>query len=207
MAVAKSPFLVYREFISPKLCDQIIYDLNIFTPDLDSEDKPLRTIRTHDASEALIFDRFKTIRPLMEEHFKYEHQGTEVVRFEYLSEGVSVQHQCENSIWTKKKKWARVRNRDFTCLLFLNTYQDKVPFDTDFEVYGGKLEFPQHGFGFNPERGTLIVFPSGPHFINVLAPIIAGELYVARWHVAASLPYLYQPTNFPGDYRSWLKDL
>lgn len=207
MASPKSPFLVYREFIPPKLCEQIIYDLNILGPDLDNEGHPLRVLRTHDASEDVIFERFNTVKPLMQEHYQYDHQGTEIVSFEYYAEGVKTEHHCENSIWTKKKKWARTRNRDFTCLLFLNTFQDKVPFDNDFEVYGGKVEFPQHGFGFNPERGTLIVFPSGPHFINVVAPVIAGELYVARWHVAATLPYLYQPVNFPGDFRSWLKDV
>jgi hypothetical protein len=207
MASPKSPFLVYREFLSPKLCEQIIYNLNIYSPDVDKEGKPLRVLRTHEKSEELIFDRFQTTMPLMQDHYKYDHQGTELVSFEYYAEGVESKHQCENSVWTKAKKWARVRNRDFTCLLFLNTYQDQVPFDNDFEVYGGKLEFPQHNFGFNPERGTLIVFPSGPHFINVVAPVIAGELYVARWHVAALSPYLYQPVNFPGDYRSWFKDL
>ena len=103
-------------------------------------------------------------------------------------------------------KWVRVKDRDITCVLFLSDYQSTPPIDEDYEVYGGKLEFPQHGFGFNAQRGTLIAFPSVPHFINGVASIMAGNLYLARFHIATDSPLLYDHTKFPGTYKDWLRE-
>jgi len=202
MATPKSPFVVFQEFLSPKLCEEIINDLEFYVPDTDPEGNPIKTVRTHEQSEHTIYTRFEPLIPQVEQHYGFNHRGTETVTFEYYDQGTISEPHCENSQWIRKK-WARVRDRDFSCILFLNTYQDQIPFDNDYEVYGGKVEFPQHGFGFNPERGTLIIYPSGPHFINATNEIISGELIMARFHLAAHMPYLYDPSNFPGDYRSW----
>lgn len=207
MASPKAPFVVYKNFLSPKVCEKIVYDLGFFSPDTNPDGDPIKMARNHDSSEHLIYKRFQEVIPSLEQHYDFVHRGTETILFEYYAEGVVSQPQCENSNWTKQKKWVRTKDRDFSCILFFNDYQDKVPFDNDFEVYGGKLEFPQHQFGFNPQRGTLIVFPSGPHFINAVSEIIAGELILARFHLAAALPYLYNPAKFPGDYRTWFAGL
>lgn len=202
MATPKSPFMVFQEFLSPKICESIIGDLGFYTPDLNPEGDPLMMMRAHDKSEHSIYSRFQTLIPSIENHYGFKHRGTESIMFEYYSEGVAPVPHCENGEWIKKK-WVRTRDRDFTCILFFNTFQDQIPYDNDYEVYGGKVEFPQHGFGFNPERGTMIVYPSGPHFINATNDIIEGELIMARFHLAASMPYLYDPSKFPGDFRSW----
>lgn len=206
MAVAKSPFLVVRGFLSPKICEGIVDSLGLYNPDLNPEGDPIKMIRSHQESEELIYDRFSEMIPKIEEYYQFNHRGTESVMFEFYAEGTVSEPQCENSNWIKKK-WVRTKDRDFSCILFLSSSQDQVPFDGDYEVYGGKLEFPQHQFGFNPERGTLIVFPSGPHFINAVAPIVAGDLFLARFHIASAMPYLYNPREFPGDYRSWFTGL
>ena len=91
--------------------------------------------------------------------------------------------------------------------MFLSDYSENYPFDSDYEVYGGKLEFPQHDFGFNPERGTLIMYPSGPHFINAFSEVLAGDLFAARFHFGTHMPFLYNPEEFPGDYTNWFSDL
>lgn len=207
MATPKSPFLVFQNFISPKRCEGIVSSLNLFSPDTTVEGDPLMVSKSHEKSEQIIFEQFTSIIPQIEQHYYFKHKGTEEVKFEYYSQGVESKHQCENSFWNKSKKWTRVKDRDFTCVLFLSSYQENVPFDSDFEVYGGKLEFPQHKFGFNPDRGTLIVFPSGPHFINVVAPIMYGDLFMARFHIAATMPYIYQSGEFPGNYTNWFNDL
>jgi hypothetical protein len=90
--------------------------------------------------------------------------------------------------------------------LFLTDYNDKPPFDEDYEVFGGKLEFPQHQFGFNPQRGTLIAFPSEPHFINMVSSILVGSLYLTKFHIATKSPLLYDPNKFPGNYNTWLRE-
>jgi hypothetical protein len=100
----------------------------------------------------------------------------------------------------------RLYNRDFTGVIFLSDYQEQVPFDDEYEVFGGKLEFYSHKFGFNPQRGTLIIFPSDPHFINATSPIQAGDLFQIRFHITCTQPYLYNPKNFPGNYTTWFNE-
>lgn len=204
MATPKSPFMVFREFLSPKICEKIVADLGFYTPDLDKEGKPVMMTRSHEMSEHAIYSRIQHKIPEIEQYYDFKHKGTETVMFEYCAEGTPPSLHCENSNWIKKK-WVRTRDRDISCILFFNTYQDDIPFDHDYEVYGGKLEFPQHKFSFNPERGTLIVFPSAPHFINATSDIIVGDVLQARFHFAATMPYLYDPSKFPGDFTSWFK--
>ena len=202
----KSPFLIYREFSSPLLCENIIESLNLTVPDTDTEGKPIPFIKQDDYMEAIIFERFDVLRPQIIKYYGIEARGTERMTFEWYPTGAESALICDNSVYVREK-WLRTRDRDLTAVLFLCNYQETTPFSDDFEVCGGKLEFPQWGFGFNPERGTLIVYPSDPHFINKTALIQAGELYQVRFHIAATTPYLFNPDNFPGNYQIWFKDL
>jgi len=202
MATPKSPFYIVEDFLSPKVCETIADGLGFCTPDSNAEGDAIKMYRFNEVFERAVFERLQPIIPDIMEHFEAEYRGTEGVVFEYIAEGTKAEPVCENSTYIKKK-WARTKDRDFTGVLFLSDYSDSPDFDPDYEVYGGKLEFPQHKFGFNPTRGVLVVFPSGPHFINANADVIAGDLIQAKLHIAASLPYLYQPANFPGDYTTW----
>ena len=203
---AKSPFLIKQEFISPLLCEDIVDDLNLTTPDVDRAGFPIKTIRMHDRSEEILFERLQLIVEEIEEYYDIQYHGTEEMVFEWYDEGCKgyVPH-CESSTYVNSK-WVRGRNRDVSGVLFLSDYQEKVPFDSDFEVYGGKLEFPQHHFGFNPQRGTLIMFPSDPHFLNNTTQIYVGELHQVRFHIAAKQPFLYDPQKFQGNFAVWLAE-
>lgn len=203
MATPKSPFYVVQNFISPKQCEIIVDDLGYYEPDLDVEGNPVLMQRHHADSESVVYTRFKTILPTLEKYYGFDHKGTEHVTFEYRAAGVEPEAVCDNSKWVNKK-WVQTKDRALSAVLFLSDYQEKVPFDSDYEVFGGKLEFLQHKFGFNPQRGTLIIYPSGPHFINAHAEILAGELYTARFYIASQMPWFYQPSDFPGNYLSWL---
>lgn len=206
MATPKSPFYIVRNFLSAKQCEQIVQNLGFMNPDEDVDGNPLKMIRHNEFSESVIYDRFQPIIPDLEKYYDMIHRGTEVVTFEMYPETTINEPTCEACKYLHRK-WVKTKDRDFSCVLFLSDYNEDASFDDDFEVYGGKLEFLQHQFGFNPERGTLIVYPSGPHFINVVAPVQVGDLYMAKFHVATHMPYLYQPANFPGDYRTWFKGL
>lgn len=208
MATPKSPFLIYENFISPKICEEIIYSLNFFEPDKNKDGKPIPMSRFHEDSGLIIFERLQQIIPNIQQHYQIEYAGTEPIEFEFLARGTTGEPHCENSNFLKKSsKWLKTRNRDISGIVFLVDYNENPPFDNEYEVYGGKLEFPQHKFGFNPVRGTLILFPSGPHFINTNAPVIFGDLYQARIQIAAQTPLLYNPQKFPGDYRTWFKGM
>lgn len=200
--MVKSPFLIFEDFISPKQCENIVDSLDMFNPNLDKDGNPTKMFKHSDELEKLIFTRFKTLIPDIEKYYEIQYRGTEKMLFEWYPTGVKTDLICDNSQYLRKK-WVRVYERDFTCKLFLSDFQDTVPFETDYEVYGGKLSFPQHGFGFNPQRGTLVIYPSGPHFINQIEPIFAGELFQVKFHVAAKLPYLYSPSKFGGTYTDW----
>ena len=202
MATPKSPFYVIENFLSPKVCEQLVDSLDLYTPDIDPEGNPIKMYRYKEDAEMTIFSRLQPIIPTLMTYYNAEYKGTETIQFEYFAAGIEPEPHCENSNYIRRK-WTRTKDRDFTGVLFLYDYNDNPPFDTDYECYGGKLEFPQHGFGFNPQRGTLVVYPSGPHFINATAMITAGELIQARIHMATKLPYLYYPAEFPGDYTTW----
>ncbi len=201
----KSPFFVIPEFLSPLMCEEIIDDLDFYVPDTSPELKPIKMIKSHEPSEAMIFERIDQIIPNLEQHYGFEYKGTDTMQFEWFPEESKGGLICENSNFLRKK-WVRTKSNDFTGILFLCDFQEKIPFDSDYEVYGGKLDFPQHNFAFNPQRGTLIFYPSGPHFINTTTPIICGNMYQVRIHLTANTPYLYQPDNFPGNYTKWFSN-
>lgn len=203
---SKSPFYVIEEFISPLKCEDLIDACDYNVPDTDPEGKYVKTSKTCEAAEMMIYQRLQGIIPDLQAHYGIKYRGTERVMFEWFPEGSQGQFQSENSEFVRGK-WLRTRSRDLSAILFMSDFQDKTPFETDYEVYGGKLEFVQHKFGFNPTRGTLIIFPSDPHFINVTTPILAGDLYQARIQIAAQAPLLYNPKAFPGNYTTWFKPL
>lgn len=206
MATPRTPFIIIRDFVSSKQCEIIVDDLGYYEPDTDPEGNPIKMMRSHQESEQMIYGKFQTIIPTLEQYYDFKHRGTEHMSFEFLAAGVEPEAVCDNAKWVNKK-WVKTKDRDFSAVLFLSNYQDKAPLDSYYECYGGKLEFLQHKFGFNPERGTLIIYPSGPHFINAFADILAGDLYVARFFIAAQEPFLYQPKMFPGNYLSWFGNL
>lgn len=202
----KSPFYVIEEFISPLMCEEIVDLCNYTVPDKDKKGDAIKTVRTNETAEGLIYERLQFALTELQAYYQFMYRGTERVAFEWFPSGSQGQFQSENSEFLRQK-WLRTRNRDLTGILFLSDYQEKTPFDSEFEVYGGKLEFIQHKFGFNPQRGTLVMFPSDPHFINITTPIIVGDLYQARIQIAAQTPYIYQPSDFPGDYTKWFAPL
>lgn len=202
----KSPFYIVEEFLSPLLCEEVIDICGFTIPNTDVEGNYVKTMKSCERAEAIIYERLLLLLPELQAYYQFLYKGTEPVNFEMIPEGSRGEVSCENSNFIRGK-WLRTRQRDFTGILFLCDYQDKTPFEQDFEVYGGKLEFPQHHFGFNPRRGTLVVFPSGPHFINNTADIFAGDLYQARIQIAAKDPWLYDPREYPGNYLSWFANI
>ncbi len=198
----KSPFFVVQDFISPMMCEDIVDSLEFNVPDVDKDDHPIPTIKTSEIAEQVIYERFLQLIPQLEKYYNVSYKGMERVQFEWFPQGSEGEAHAENSNFLRGK-WLRTKQRDLTAVLFLSDYQEHDQFEQEFEVYGGKLEFPQHKFGFNPQRGTLVVFPSDPHFINITSGVFIGDLFQARIQLAAQTPYIYQPRDFPGNYTMW----
>lgn len=202
----KSPFYVVEEFISPLMCEDLVDACEFNEPNYDRGGHAAKTIKTNETGEQMLFERLQHILPDLQTYYQLKYKGTERMTFEWFPQESAGQFVCENSEYLRNK-WLRTRNRDLTAILFLSDYQEKTPFEQEFEVYGGKLEFVQHKFGFNPQRGTLVVFPSDPHFINITTRVVAGDLYQVRIQLAAQTPYLYNPQDFPGNYTTWFRPL
>jgi hypothetical protein len=201
------PFIVEQDLISPLRCEEIVDDLFYGVPDVDKDDNIIPRYTYNDIwSEHL----YNIIQPFAEESLKerfgVEYKGMKDLMFEIYPQGCEgKQPHAENAVFVKGK-WLKVHDHDFTGVLFFNDYNSNPPFESDYEVYGGQLAFPQHDFSFNPERGTLILFPSVPHFINATSEIFAGDLYQFRFNITATRPFLYNPDDFPGDYTTWFRE-
>jgi hypothetical protein len=202
---SKSPFYVVDELFSPLMCENIISKLNLTAPDEDIEHKPLPTLRHSSVLEIALLPFIEAELDNIEEYYSFETDGILPFNFEWYVEGFKTQPSRCVSFMHKRNDWVRVSDIGFTGVVFLNDFNDKPPFDPDFEVRGGKLEFLTHRFGFNPKRGTLIVYPEAPNFINAISPITAGSSTLLRFHVVPTKRYNYDMNNFPGDYRTWFK--
>lgn len=144
----------------------------------------------------------------IEDHYKgFTFKGSTKFEFTRLEAGCpGIAPHGENCTFLNGK-WAQVKPFDLTCYIALNDTNSKVPFDEQFEVYGGKYQFINHAFGFMPERGTLIVHPSSPHFVNAHNEVRHGTLTFVKFHLVSDNPVLYQPSDYPGDYTTWFKGL
>jgi hypothetical protein len=208
MSKAKSPFLVYQEFMSPKACKEILDAVKVSAPNRDSDGYAMKLERFHNESEDKIFAKFKPLIPEIEAHYNLKYKGTEHLVFQHFPEGMkglAESPHCENSQYLRKK-WVKVRERDLTAVLWLKDYQDSVPLDPKIEVYGGKLEFPAYNFSIQPQCGTLMIYPAGPHFITATSPVLVGDLHCVRFHIAADGTWIYQPDQFKGTYQEWFNE-
>lgn len=207
MSQNKSPFFVIKEFISPLMCEDIISRLNNNYPDTTVDDQPVKTIKYNKFVEMRLLPFLEPLIPVIEEYYGFEHQGILPLTFEWIVEDSVVENAKSDNSTLKDGKWRLSNDIDFTGVLFLTDYNDKAGFDVNFEVFGGKLEFPTHQFGFSPTRGTLVIFPSGPNFVHATSKVHAGELNQVRIHFVAKKRYKYDMRNFPGNYAVWFNGL
>lgn len=209
MTKSKSPFLIYQDFLTPSECDHIADTVRV--EPLVNEDGIAQAMeRFHPEQEGFIFDRFKTLIPGIESHYpNFKYRGTEHLIFQQFpvsnNQPAEAPH-CENAVF-KRKRWIRVRDRDLTGVLWLKDYQETPPFNIQRHVLGGKLEFPVYNFGFQPQRGTLVIYPACERFISLTSAVLVGELQCVRFHIGAEGLWLYDPMDFPGDFRVWFKDI
>lgn len=198
---SKSPFLIFKNFISPKFCEELVKNIAF---EEKHKNQNNFFVRESEYGEKILISKLQEIViGKIQNHYGVTIKGSEKFKFEKYVEGSMDLHKVENSKKMKDGKFLKVNGRDFTGVLFLKNYREKLPFDYETEVMGGKLEFFQYNFGFNPERGTLVLFPSGINFINVTAPISVGELYQVRMQFLCTIPYFYNPEEFQGNFYSW----
>ena len=208
----KSPFIIAQDFLSPLLCEKMIDSIKVEQPDTDVEGDPKKLERHVLELEYDIIERFRDLVPQIEERYDCEYRGLEKPLFQYFPENAKVPAEppgCENSKFVRKK-WVMHKDVDLVGFIWLKDFNDNIPLDPRHEVFGGKLEFPAYNFSLVPQRGTLVMFPAGPHFITVISPILLGDLYQIKLNVCVTQKqgghWFYQPQQFPGTWQDWLSE-
>jgi len=209
MTPNKSPFLVFQHLIEPEVSDQIAAEVRV--EPLKNDDGVLQaTERFHSEAEKILFEKFQPLIPELEKHYTgFKYRGTEHLLFQQfpVTNGKPAEEpHCENAVF-KRKRWLRVKDRDLTGVLWLKDYHETPPFDLKTQVLGGKLEFPVYNFGFQAQKGTLVVYPACERFISLTSAILVGELQCVRFHICGEGIWLYQPEGYPGDFRTWFTDI
>lgn len=207
-----SPFIVIQDFLSPLTCENIIDDIEVLSPDTTLDGVPVKTEKYNILWEQEIATRFRDIIPSIESQYDCEYRGLEKPVFQYFPENAKVPAEnpgCENAKYVRKK-WVVTSDVDLVGFIWLKDFNDTVPLDARYEVFGGKLEFPAFNFSLVPQRGTLVLFPAGPHFISVISPLLLGDLYQIKLRVSIKKTdgnqWFYQPSEFPGTWQEWLSE-
>lgn len=208
-----SPFHVVENFISPANCEKVIAEYGISVPSLAEDGRPLKNERLikDPGLSRLIQEAILDAGQDIQDRYNGVIKGMEVPHFQQYFENPkypSEPHGCENSV-LKRKVWQKVKDIDLVGYIWLKDYGNGVPLDPRIEVYGGKLEFPLYNFSLVPQRGTMVLFPAGPHFITAVSPILVGSLEVIKFTIKLLSKeeglWLYQPDNFPGKYTEWFE--
>lgn len=208
-----SPFIIIPDFLSPLICEQIIDDIKVDTPDFDIQtEQPLKMERHNATWNHEIASRFQEIIPQIETRYDSIYKGLTQPVFQYYPENSKApaeQPGCENSKYVRKK-WVMHKDVDLVGFIWLKDFNSNVPLDPRHEVFGGKLEFPAFNFSLVPQRGTLVLFPAGPHFITAISPVLLSDLYQIKLNVNISAKngsrWFYQPQNHPGKWNDWLSE-
>lgn len=209
--MVRSPFFVIDDAISPAKCDLITEHLGIKVPSLDERGRPLKYERLVKDAELVSYlaAPLQEVVGALEDRYEGRIEDLETPLFQQYFESPTVPaeaHGCENSRYVRKK-WVRVKNVDLVGYLWLKDYNSGVPLDPRFEVYGGKLEFPAYDFSLLPARGTMVLFPAGPHFITATSPILVGSLEVVKVTIKVHTPggtdWVYDAAKFPGTFTEW----
>jgi len=207
----KSPFIVVQDFLSPLTCERIVESIHVGAPDTDKDGNPKKMERHNLSWDIEIAERFRALVPQVEDTYNAEYRGLEKPVFQIYPENAKVpaeQPGCENAKFVRKK-WVQYKDVDLVGFIWLKDFNENVPIDPRFEVFGGKLEFPVHNFSLVPQRGTLVLFPAGPHFITVISPVLVSDLYQIKLNVCIQPKgggrWFYQPSNFPGSWQQWFE--
>jgi len=216
--MVKSPFFVVQDFLSGKMCEELISQYEVRAPNLDQDGRPTKLEKqlTPDKGQAIILEKLRPLIPLIEERYNAEYRGTEPITISHFPENEKLVAQapgCESAQFVRRK-WVKTKDIDLTATVWLKDYQDQVPLDPRFEVYGGKLEFPAYDLSLVPQRGTLVIWPAGPHFITAISPVLVSDSYQLKINIALSAKdggiWLYDPRQFPcgkeGFIHSWFKE-
>lgn len=195
----KSPFLIQEAALSNKVCDQILFDLQNFE-DMTPLSEPHQI--SDEVTTDLLMDYAPAWKNMISSYYGVDVAKVESIELWNIPEGFDYKANCDNSKFYNNV-WIRTSPVDFTSLIFLQNTAEHAPVDIRYELFGGRYEFPQYNFGFNPTTGVMITHPSDPHFINGFSTPLGADLFVIKIKYSCKDLYLHDPKQFPGDIACW----
>lgn len=204
MSKYKSPFIYLEQFLPQMQAMQMVEDVESVEPNRDEKNNPIPLYTENDEVFAQILTKVETIAQDVCRYYGAEYSGVESMSVEWIPAGASIVTHSENSTLVGNK-WLKTQNRDFTGVLFLTSHVDATNIHEleDFDCCEGKLQFLNYNFGFLPQAGDLVIYPSDARFANSTSKVLAGDLYQIRFHIVTRTPYIHDISKFPGTYQNW----
>lgn len=213
-----SPFLIIQDFISAKYCEDLVERFKVRTPNTNSDGRAVkleRIIQPNEGQDVILGKLYQHIGQI-EDKYNCIYHGTEPLVLTHYPENDKLPAEpvgCENAKFFRKK-WIQTKDIQLVGHIWLKDFNDAPPYDPSFEVYGGKLEFPGINASLTPQRGTLVLFPAGPHFPNAISPVVIGDLYQIKISISVTAKngglWIYNPATFPigpeGVIESWFHE-
>lgn len=205
MPKINSPFYTIENFISPANCQVLIDKFGA----RDTASAKAHSTALDPEYMAHLSERLADHIPDIQSRYQADAELPVDGMFKQYFENPSTPcelHGCANAKLLRRK-WLKTKDFDLVGFVWLKDFNNGVPLDASYEVYGGKLEFPIYNFSLLPQRGTLVLFPAGPHFITAISPVLAGSLEQLTFGIKLTNTdksmWFYEPSQFPGDYTNW----
>lgn len=199
----KSPFILVENFLTKNECEDLILSLQHSIPNRDEKNYAIKTIKYNQLAEIRIMPKLDDFLDQTEPYYGFTTKDISPFNFEWYAETYKGgMLKADNALYINNK-WVKSRDIDFTILIFLSDSKTTSITDTMFECFGGKLEFFNHKLTITPKAGTILMYPANDHFLNTFTEVGLGNLNCIRVEITASIPYVYNPKDFPGDYRTW----
>lgn len=201
----KSPFFVSEEFISPNQCEKLVKDFSLVIPSRMESGEPFAYERyLPKETEAQILERTVDMNAVINSYYNVSVNSYSVKFQQFWENAKSPAMPISLPGWKyNRKKWTKLSGIDLVGVVWLKDYNDSVPLDPRYEVYGGKLEFPSFDFSFVPARGTLVLFPAVPNFSHAISHVLYGSLQQLVFGITLDKPLEYSAEQFGGTFRDW----
>ena len=185
--------IILENFIDDELCNNLVkHTENIkFTKAtlVDTKQKPKSIDTTVDEStrKTEIFDLgiydgllkqniVNIFNQQLNKHYNVTFSNYEQPHILRYTQGGFYNLHADSEYWdVNAKKWKRVKQRDFSFLLYLND-----------DFTGGELDFPNFNFTLKPKKGMFVCFPSDHRFMHKAMLTTSGKRYaIVTWAAIA----------------------
>ncbi|NVJ54051.1 MAG: 2OG-Fe(II) oxygenase [Campylobacteraceae bacterium] len=200
------PFLIIKDFLSPKICDELIQSIKKEEDFIDAKikkenylnytNKSIRKTKIYklnDEYKSIYKKRFLAIQKQIEDYFSLALTiSTKVQVLEYLEGSFYKAHSDDSNMLMKDEELIGFKNvavnRKLTTVFFASSCSEKENFNT---FSGGELLFnflfdkEGNPIKYKPKAGEMIVFFSNPYFTHEVLKVEKGyRLSLVQWHDA-----------------------